>query len=540
MISLYLAPPSELAELRAFRVRVFRAELGIQEDTYQDVFNDHFSKNVVLRESGRLVGTVRLAFSREAQEFYISYLTVESDKRKRAQLGLLLGAFFLLMKRNQIQTIRGDSADYNLEMYLTAGCRVVGPKFRKYGFTCEWTPMTYTLGTNSITEKHLMDHALKYVGWEESEWRFKPRLLRCKDLRSYERALDSLIATRQIFGLIPHLCAEGEAPSEFSSAWLDDSTISEADDLPPTPEGQGQSEFENFNRSFNPRNVIMVRRDSPLSALAKTYGLLSGKTLVAVDDWAALNLDKPEQVGSVLLVVAPEEAQAAVAALRASLPDVTWGIATGPDPRAFSRFLLKNYFRFVGPLQPGESLLSRDPGASAKLLAADVADFGGSLAGDDSHALRLLDGSASHVVFGKTRHFEEAFLMLSCLCEAGYTTGEAVRFVNAALGDAGLTGADGGEKLWLFGDPTLRLLPPRPCAVETDLQAVNGSLKVTLKRSGPEARVYHVKLDTDARLTSFKPSGNGIHSAVCSVGSTQHLFAYASTTLPDHLTIILT
>jgi len=98
MIMLSLASPSELDELRLFRSRVYGAELGIQENTYQDVFNDHLSKNIVLRDSGRLIGTVRLAFSRETQDFYISYLTVESDKRKQSHLGLLLGAFFLLMK----------------------------------------------------------------------------------------------------------------------------------------------------------------------------------------------------------------------------------------------------------------------------------------------------------------------------------------------------------------------------------------------------------------------------------------------------------
>ena len=100
------------------------------------------------------------------------------------------------MKANQLQTVRGDSADNNLEMYLSVGCRVVGPRFRKYGFNCEWTPLCYTLGTNPTAEKHLMDHAGKYLGWEGTKWHFKPRLVLCEDLDSYRRELDKLIATR--------------------------------------------------------------------------------------------------------------------------------------------------------------------------------------------------------------------------------------------------------------------------------------------------------------------------------------------------------
>jgi hypothetical protein len=539
MISLYLASASELDELRSFRARVYEGELGIQEDTYQDVFNDHFSKNIVLRESGRLVGTVRLAFSREKQEFYISYLTVESDKRKHTQLGLLLGAFFLLMKRNQLQTVRGDSADGNLEMYLTAGCRVIGPKFHKYGFMCEWTPMSYTLGTNAVTEKRLMDHALKYMGWEGSAWRFKPRLLLCADLDSYNTALDELIATRQIFSLTPHLCTNREVLSNLGSSWLDAPTLLGPEVLPPISPGQSALKFEDFNRHFNTQNLILVRRHSPLKSFAQMYGMLSGKTLVAVDDWAALNLDQPEQVASVLLIVEPDEARTAVKSLRTSLPDVTCGIATGADGEAVSWFLLKNYFRFIGPAEHGEPLVSRELHTHARLLVIPVNDSESLAGAAVSHALHLLDGSTSHLVCVGTSHFEEAFLMLSCLCETGYTIGEAVQFVSAAIGGNSRAGNDSDEKLWLFGDPNLRLLPPLPNAVESAQEAFDGSWKVTLKHNGPDVRMYHVKLETNARFTSFEPGGNGIHRAVCPVGSTQHLFAYARTALPKSLTVIL-
>ena len=500
MIMLSLASPSELDELRLFRSRVYEAELGIQENTYQDVFNDHLSKNLVLRDSGRLIGTVRLAFSRETQDFYISYLTVESDKRKQTHLGLLLGAFFLLMKANQLQTVRGDSADNNLEMYLSVGCRVVGPRFRKYGFNCEWTPLCYTLGTNPTAEKRLMHHAGKYLGWEGTKWHFQPRLVLCEDLDSYRRELDKLIATREIFASIPHLARSREVSSDLSSAWLDPPTILEPRDLPAVASDQDGLKFEHFNRSFNTRNLILVRRDSELSSPAKMYAMLSGKTLVPVDDWAALDLDHSEQIGSVLLVAEPSEIKQAVGSLRAALPNVAWGLATGKDAEAVSWFLLKSYFRFTGPVQPGEGLLSpllsNDPKSSAKLIAVPIPDFVTANAAALSPCMDLIAGRPTHLVAIAPDCFEEAFLLLSSLCEAGYPIGEAVGYVNAAVRDGGpmADGSEEEERLWLLGDPTLRLFPSRPSMVETKLEAVTGSSKVTLKNSGPEAKVYHVQL----------------------------------------------
>src|SRR5215213_2662813 len=536
MITLSLASPSELDELRLFRSRVYEAELGIQENTYQDVFNDHLSKNIVLRDSGRLIGTVRLAFSRETQEFYISYLTVESDKRKQSHLGLLLGAFFLLMKANRLQTVRGDSADNNLGMYLSVGCRVVGPRFRKYGFTCEWTPLCYTLGTNATTEKRLMDHALKYLGWEGTKWHFQPKLVLCTDLNSYCRELDKLIATRQIFDVIPHLGNSREALSDLSSVWLDAPTVLGPGALPAVVSNQDGLKFEDFNRSFNTRNVILVRRDSELSSLAKMYAMLSGKTLVLVDDWSAFDLEHSEQIGSVLLVAEPSEAKQAVGSLRTVLPNVTWGLATGEDAEAISWFLLKSYFRFTGPVQPGEALLSHDPQSSAKLIAVPLSDF----VEVKGRCMALLAGDATHVVAIAPDCFDEAFLLLSCLCESGYPIGEAVRYVNAALRETGSI-ADGSEeeRLWFLGDPTLRLFPARPSTVATKLEAVNGSWKVTLENSGPEAKVYHVQLQTDLRLAPTVRNGNDVHSAIYCDGSVQHLFAYGRMPLPDRLTLVL-
>jgi hypothetical protein len=539
MITLSLASAAELDELRLFRARVYGAELGIQENTYQDVFNDHLSKNIVLRDSGRLIGTVRLAFSRETQEFYISYLTVESDKRKQSYLGLLLGAFFLLMMANQLQSVRGDSADNNLEMYLAAGCRVVGPRFRKYGFMCEWTPLRYTLGTNPMTEKRLIHHALKYLGRDGTKWRFEPKVVLCEDLESYRTELDRLIATRQIFGLIPHLAKSGAALSRLNSAWLDAPIALKPGHLPAVPSNQNGLGFEHFNRSFNVKNLILVQRDSELSSLAKMYGMLSGKTLVLVDDWSDLAFEHPDQVGSVLLVVQSSEAQQAVASVRSLLPNIPWGLATGIDSEAVSWFLLKNYFRFVGPAQSAEVLLSDDPKTNAKLIASPLTGLEEVKTGAMSACIELLPGNASHLVVGAPNHFDEAFLLLSCLCESGYPVGEAVRYVNAAIRDAGPTEDSSDEQLWLFGDPTLRLFPSRPSMVETDVEAVNGSWEVTLKNSGPETRIYHVQLQTDLRLAPSVSSGNGVHSATYSDGSVQHLFAYARIPLPDRLTLVM-
>jgi len=135
-------------------------------------------------------------------------------------------------------------------------------------------------------------------------------------------------------------------------------------------------------------------------------------------------------------------------------------------------FLLKNYFRFTGPVQKGEALRSNDPQSSAKLIAVPLSD----LADANMH---LLAGESTHLVAIAPDCFDEAFLLLSCLCESGYPIGEAVRNVNAALrGDGLMTNGSNKERLWLVGDPTLRLFPSRPSTVETKLEAVNDSWKV--------------------------------------------------------------
>jgi len=215
------------------------------------------------------------------------------------------------------------------------------------------------------------------------------------------------------------------------------------------------------------------------------------------------------------------------------------GIATGIDSETVSWFLLKNYFRFVGPAQPGEALLSDDPNTNAKLIAIPVGGLNGIETEAMPACMDLLGGNASHLVVGAANHFDEAFLLLSCLCESGYPVGEAVRYVAAAIGDAGPTEDRSEEQLWLFGDPTLRLFPARPSMVETDVEAVNGSWAVTLKNSGPQTRIYHVQLQTDLRLAPTVPNRNDVHSATYSDGSVQHLFAYARIPLPDRLTLVM-
>ena len=192
------ADVSDFAELRRFRASVFADELGIQDPEYQDVFNDHFSKNVVLRRGPALKGAVRLAYSHESRSFYISYLALHPSYRNRARLALLLGAILHLMRENDIALVSGHATESNLAMYLSIGCAATGPSFRKYGFHCEWTPIEYRLGTNGSAEDRLVNRARQDLSDADAGWEFTPRVVICPTERVYAEVVRRLIATREI------------------------------------------------------------------------------------------------------------------------------------------------------------------------------------------------------------------------------------------------------------------------------------------------------------------------------------------------------
>jgi predicted GNAT family N-acyltransferase len=161
MIKLRLAGPSDFASLRALREVVFRHELRIQEDDYEDVFDDHACKNFLLERDGRLVGAVRLAFSNDLQQHFISYLVLLPGSRRRWLLLPLVGAVILTMRCNGIAHVQLHASDENVDIYRGLGCSVEGPRFQKRGFQCLWTPMVYRLGTHD-GEQSVVQRVLPY------------------------------------------------------------------------------------------------------------------------------------------------------------------------------------------------------------------------------------------------------------------------------------------------------------------------------------------------------------------------------------------
>jgi len=130
------------------------------------------------------------------------------------------------------------------------------------------------------------------------------------------------------------------------------------------------------------------------------------------------------------------------------------GIATGSNVETVSWFLLKNYFRFVGPVT---TVQHRN---NSRLIIRPVEAFKNG-DGCNSDLETVIQGVASHIALKTEGCSDEACSLLSSLCEAGYSFGEAVRDVNERL-QTEFNEDSRRLRLWLLGDPTLRLHPFRP------------------------------------------------------------------------------
>jgi N-acetylglutamate synthase-like GNAT family acetyltransferase len=513
---LRLASSSDFETLRGCRTRTFSDELGLQQSHYKDVFNDYFSKNIILESDGRLLGAVRLAFSREAQEFFISYLFILPEYRSHSHTGLLLGAIFLLMRANGIEMVRADSADENLAMYTAAGCMVIGPRFKKYGFTCDWIPMMYRLGTNRETEERLIHHAQMQLPLGNNlKWQFVPTLLSCANMHEYQCTVDWLIRSGSAMKMVPHLAPQWRPKAPF----LRDPVIACAEDF---AKGTGTVDaFVNVNSSLNPLHRIVIGRNSKLRAIGEMYAYLTRKQVVYVDSWSPLAPEAIQGAQSVLFVANPAETNQLISSFASQSPSCLWGVATGAGEEEVSALLLRNYFEFLGPAQHRISVEGFNQLENAfETLAKPT--WGSSR-----------DGTAysrwhSHSVWFIGADPHEARAMLQCLLCTGYTLGEAVRFTNLCFADKLKS------PLILVGDPSLRFSAFQPREIECE----GGRGKIRLLCSPDNyAMVYHQQTQTDGDVGDFdayfkqKPYS---HTS-CHEAGLLHSFIYSPPTpiLPD-------
>lgn len=511
------AAAKDYSALRDFRRSVFRDELDIQEETYEDVFNDHFSKSILIEREGRLIGSVRFAFSREVQEFYISYLTVAPELRCTGISRALLGAVFVLMKANGVRVVRADAADNNLSMYLSVGCEIVGAPFRKYGFRVEWTPLRYRLGTNSDAEARLMaqvEHSLLSSG--DLRWRYSINLRMCSGLFEYKGALLDLVAAKGITADVPHYIHEDGHRRAFQGGWLETSALAVQ---PGEQDQQLASAFMPLNDHFSREHLIVLRRQSRFADLAVMYSCLTRKRVVYLNSWSDPAPSNLKAAKSVLLVYAPDEIPQVLKSAIFRSNRYRLGVASGRDEEAASWFLLRNYFEFLRP---------RDMKDCANKRATFYGTYqmfeGLFFSGQND----CFDGAESHAVLSASTDEtvpQDAIELFVSLLKAGYTTGDAVRFASLCA----------KKRLLIAGDPAVRFFPCRP-----ETRKIEEMKMTVLSFPTDEFRpgVTHWFGPADFGGSNRRGMGSGRRGALwtrasCTEASIHHLFEFRKGTEPS-------
>ena len=474
-LKLRLGRPDDFAALRALREEVFCDELGIQERSYHDVISDWHSKNVTLLAGNRLIGAVRLAYMREWQEYYVSYLCLRKQHRKKALLRLLFGAVILLMRHNGIGSIRADSSDVNLPMYRAMGCVAIGSRFRKAGFVCEWTPMRYKLGVNAAAEQILAERAAGYFesGVENClTWEFDAVFHLCDTMAGFQRSFDTLLEKNLIPGHVPHLSLSRQpAQLPCDSAFvarlnMTDASSHEidfqADDISVSPALLSCSDqslkwrnerFSDLNSIISRKNLVMVLATSDAVPLARLYGILTCKHLIELESWNQSPQLCQQTTSSLTAVVGPADAAPTAAVLSALQRHCNVGLLTARDLPSLSSALLGSYFHFIGPTQ-----------CVIAVRPLDRENWAAAIGGHD----RALDPVLSDIAHGPGRvsivlgpHHSvivpveacrAAVGAISASLRAGCTIGQSVRDAGVELG---LDRDD--EPMLLIGDPILRL-----------------------------------------------------------------------------------
>ncbi|WP_316164271.1 MULTISPECIES: hypothetical protein [unclassified Bradyrhizobium] len=471
-IKLRFGRPDDFAALRSLRGEVFCDELGIQERSYHDVIFGWYSKNVVLLAGNRLIGAVRLAYIRDWQEYYVSYLCLAAQYRRKAHLRLLFGAIILLMKRNGIRSIRADSSDANLMMYQAMGCVPIGGKFKKPGFVCDWTPMRYDIGVNAAAEESLSERAAAHFEpWTESDltWVFDTVFHRCDTASAFGATFETLLEKDLIPGHLPYLARPDRVidlphdeaftrhlrtvevrsdDDEFFSA-----TSTASPTRPACPDRTtitAGSRFAHLNARFSSKTLVAVLVDSEALVLARLYAVLTCKRLVELNDWGELPSLCPPSVSSVTAIIGPADRALSKAVLSAAERRCAIGLLTAADLPALSSTLLGSYLNFIGPTQVAIAvhpvgLVSYEAptGACGRGLGPGL----WSLAGGPEMTVVAI--GPYHLLIVPARICRAAVAAISEFLKVGYAIGQSVRLVREeCLGD---------EPILLMGDPSLRL-----------------------------------------------------------------------------------
>lgn len=359
-IELKFAASDELGDLQSLRYAVFVKELAIQSENYQDVFNDYYAKNIVLKVSGKIVGAIRMVFHRERQQFYLSYFLLHPSCRKLSYARLLIGAVFYVMRVNHIEVIFADAWDQVLPLYEKFGCVILGDKFYKHGFICAWTPMKYVLGKNPEFEEKSIAMGQKYLEEAGCLWNIYPKIIVCQNLKEFKDCFNYLVKAKNIFHTLPFLLESQEKRllEKLQKITIADNSVLwsvYSATLYLKLENIG-NDFEYYNETFSEENIVFCQEESDLLVLAKCYAIITSKKLNLVKNWSDINV--PQKCKSVILFLENKFSNSEFYSwLRVTLKKVSWGIISGDSLTVISWMVLKNYLHYLYPVEGLELLL---------------------------------------------------------------------------------------------------------------------------------------------------------------------------------------
>ncbi len=428
----------DIEEIVKLRKRVFVDELKVQDEHYQDVFNDYFCKNLMVMQNERLVGAVRVAFNRHTQRFYASYIVTASPKRKRTVFALLVGGMLRIMEVNGIQTIYADSHQQILDVYLKFGCEIIGKPSRKYGFTCEWTPIRYRFSKSTSVANWMLERARPFLSRRQCQWRYPVNLIFCRTIREYKTVLEPLIASRQIFSqfaVIGHKVPSKLSNSELigldsiktqsAQVWLQSQSSS--------LKSYQKSSFDQFNSLIPQKRVLAIKRNSPLVPMAKCYAMLTGTRLQMVNHFSELVIN--EETKSVWVwVMLRDLSRDEWDIIGQQSQKVALGLQISKTVQECSINLVRNYLDFIQPqTQPVvfENTKLNLEGQTYRQFAF----FG-----------------KSHLIVSKEEHslsFQDQNLCQELL-KNGFSFGDTVKRLNSRL-----SSSFSRQPFLLLGDPTL-------------------------------------------------------------------------------------
>lgn len=299
----------------------------------------------------QLVGAMRVAFERYTQRFYASYFVTAPSKRNRTTGVLLVGGMLRIMEENNIQTLYADSHQHILKEYLNFGCKIIGKPYKKYGFSCEWTPIRYQLSECTSAGNWMRERAYPFLSSQQCQWKFPVKLILCETIEEYQNSLERLIQTRQVFSTFPVLQTE-ESSSHWNKLKLTAVESIQTQSAQTWIETQSDSinhcSFSQINSLVSRRRILVVKQNSSLLPMAQCYAVLTGKYLQVVDDLSQLQINQEtESVG--IWITQQELSHAEWDILTQQSYKVGLGLQIYQTAADCSTHLLQNYLSFIQP-----------------------------------------------------------------------------------------------------------------------------------------------------------------------------------------------